>query len=417
MPLRAAVVGAAVTLGRERTGRPGAARSRARRDEDAITLAVEAAGRALPRDLARVGAVIFCSTTPPYRDGGSVQLLTELLGLQGDVVALELTASTRDALTAVRVAAALTATDRPVLVCAANYAPGNPVTGDGAVAIVVEGVPAGTAVPPRTMAVLTPAASSAVELRDRWRLPDEQDHHVADSSFVESIGTRHLATELLARVPRALIAPPVVVGPSRRASRLLERELGGPSDTVTDHVGDLGAAHPLLRLLSSLEAPRLVVGLSNGLGEAVRVDPTPTGDQWSTRLRDELADTGALTPPEPPAGDMPGFAPYASGPRAWRERDRDLRLIGIVDPAGNDDLVPARHAPTGVVLSWTQDHVYPVPEPVEMVAVSLDAGGQFFGQVADGEHVTMGERVELVPRRLHRGNGLIQYFWKARPCR
>jgi uncharacterized OB-fold protein len=47
----------------------------------------------------------------------------------------------------------------------------------------------------------------------------------------------------------------------------------------------------------------------------------------------------------------------------------------------------------------------------------MDDGGQFYGQVAIGEHVAIDDRVELVPRRLHNGGGMIQYFWKVRPCR
>jgi uncharacterized OB-fold protein len=52
-----------------------------------------------------------------------------------------------------------------------------------------------------------------------------------------------------------------------------------------------------------------------------------------------------------------------------------------------------------------------------MVAVSIDDGGQFFGQVAIGETVAIGDRVELVPRILHKGGGMVQYFWKVKPCR
>ena len=172
-------------------------------------------------------------------------------------------------------------------------------------------------------------------------------------------------------------------------------------------------------MLSGLAAPHLVTAVASGLGEAVHVQPTDAGSRWSLRLVAGLADAPAPASVRTAArnNDSSGFAPYASGPRSWRERDRDLRLAGIVDPAGNDNLVPARRPPTGVVVSWTRDHVYPVPEPVEMAAVALDAGGQFFGQVAEGEHVAIGERIELVPRRLHAGNGQVQYFWKARPCR
>jgi uncharacterized OB-fold protein len=37
--------------------------------------------------------------------------------------------------------------------------------------------------------------------------------------------------------------------------------------------------------------------------------------------------------------------------------------------------------------------------------------------VAAGEEVEIGREVRLVPRRLHSGGGLVQYFWKVSPCR
>ena len=184
--MKAAIVGAGVVVGRDRDGRPGATQSRARPDEDAITLAAEAAGQALPPVLTRVAAIIFSSTTAPYRDGGSVQLLAELLGLHGDVIGLELTASNRDGLTALRLATALAAEGAPVLVCAANYRSRDPSAGDGAAALVVAAPAAGT----EPLAIITPAASSARELRDQWRLADDTNWRIADPSFVASVASR-----------------------------------------------------------------------------------------------------------------------------------------------------------------------------------------------------------------------------------
>ena len=64
-------------------------------DEDAVTLAAEAA---LPLLAAAAAppAPVLATTSPPYDEGGSVQALAELTGLAGDIVALELTASLAD---------------------------------------------------------------------------------------------------------------------------------------------------------------------------------------------------------------------------------------------------------------------------------------------------------------------------------
>ena len=74
-------------------------------DEDSVTLAAEAALTLLERGTVRPGVLVLATSEPPYDEGGSVQPLAELLGLAGPLVALELTASERDGLTAIRVAA------------------------------------------------------------------------------------------------------------------------------------------------------------------------------------------------------------------------------------------------------------------------------------------------------------------------
>src|ERR1700676_2794024 len=98
------LLGAGAVLAEDRLGGGSSGRRRpvARRDEDVITLAAEAARQALPAALRGVSALILASTTGPYQEGGSSQTLAEILGLQGDVLAIDLTASRRDGLLAIR---------------------------------------------------------------------------------------------------------------------------------------------------------------------------------------------------------------------------------------------------------------------------------------------------------------------------
>jgi hypothetical protein len=407
----AAVVG----LDRVPVGRSGR-RAVARADEDAVTLAAEAAALALPEALERVGAIVLVTTTPPYREGGAVQALAELLGLQGGVFGLELSAGDRDGLAAVRVAAGLARGGGPVLICAAHAGLGDRTRGDGAVALLVGDDHAAES-NGGGLARLTPAGSLAIEFRDRWRLPDDREFREADRSFVQEIGTDRLTRELIEQVGDGLEAPVLIVGPDSRASAKLERSLGGPADPVTAHTGVVGVAHPLLRLLAGLEAPCLVVSVSNGLGEAVRVDPTPAGSELAGEVRELAEHGGSRVEQATPAAFAADFDPFASGPRAWRDRDVDLRLKGLVGPPEGLPVVPGRRHPQGRVIAWTNDHVYPPTTSTEMAVVDMDDGGQFYGQVAIGEHTAIGDRVELVPRRLHHGGGMIQYFWKVRPCR
>ncbi len=383
-------------------------RAVARVDEDVVTMAVEAAATALPDDIAEVGALILASTTPPYARGGSAQLVAELLDLHGSLFTAELAATPRDGLAAIRLAVALAPSHGNVLVVAAHRGEG--IAGSGAIALLVSD---GTHPAAEPLASLRPLAGFTSELRDEWQLRGDPTLHAADPSFVDAIGTTRLAEELLGLLPtRAL--PITVTGPHARAAAAVERQAGGPGDRVIDHFGALGSAHPLARLITTLDAPHVVTAMASGMGDALLVEPTPHGTEVAASLVGALlrdlpvpAVHAAAQPPE-------GFHPYASVPRAWRERDVDLRLRGIVDPARP---APGRLPATGTVVTWTRDHVYPAGEPIEVVAVDLDHGGRFFGQVAAGEHVAIGDRVELAPRRLHAGSGIVQYFWKARPCR
>ena len=56
--------------------------------------------------------------------------------------------------------------------------------------------------------------------------------------------------------------------------------------------------------------------------------------------------------------------------------------------------------------------------PTVMVAADLEGGGRFYAQLtdADPDAVAIGMPVELTFRRLHEGEGYVNYFWKFRPA-
>jgi hydroxymethylglutaryl-CoA synthase len=421
----------AVALPADRVPIRAGRRCAAHYDHDAVTLAAEAV-LALPREgLPAPAALLFASVSPPYDEGGSAQLIAEIAGLGDDLFCAELTATPRDGLAALRIADALVAVDGgPVLVCAAHVrrSDAEREAGDGAVALLV-GERGG-------LATLTPGPSHSEELRDRWRLAGEKSVREADASFTEELGPSRIA-RLVADAARERIPEPaalggasparsvdvLIAGPSSRSAGRVERALGGPGDTAAARTGVLGAAHPLLRLLLSLHGPAMLVAASGGLGDACLVEPTEDAAELAAAIEAEVAG-GREVPSIPPPPAQTGFDPYVSGPRAWRERGQDLRLEGVVrdgrvqypPPAG----IEGERRPlsrTGSVLTCTRDHVYPGADTLQMAVVALDDGSRFYGQVTAGEEVEIGQDVRLVPRRLHDGGGLVQYFWKVSPCR
>jgi hypothetical protein len=368
-------------------------------DEDAVTLTAEAALPLLERAAARPASLILATTEAPYDEGGNVQPLAELVDLAGPLVGFELTATDRDGLAAVRLAAALVAPGSTALVCASGRR--------GAVALLL-GAEGG-------VARLTPLAARVEELRDRWRLAGAASRAEADGSFVWEAGLAAFAG--LAEGPAAIVTP------SPRTAGRAERARGGPGDPLPTY---LGAAHAPARVVLGLSAPQTVLAAAGGLAEAVRVEPGDGAGAVRDAAQARLAgwpEEGEATPV-----DWTGISPYTSGPRSWRERAQDLRLEGarcgscgrVAFPppprcpaCGGAELSPQRLARTGTVVTWTRDHAFPMSASTGMAVVELDDGARFYGQVAPSGSVETGRRVRLVPRRLHLGGGAVQYFWKV----
>ena len=252
---------------------------------------------------------------PPYDEGGSVQALAELTGLAGDIVALELTSSLRDGLTAIRLAAALVAADGgTALVCAAHKARGEKDAGDG-------------------------AAASPARRRRRRRdapargRPGPKSSATAGGSRVRPTarGRPELRVGRRGAARRARVGPRGAVRrrpdrPRRRHARSARSAARATSSHAA--VGVLGAAHALGRLVLGLGRTQVVVAVC-GRARRGRRTPSPAPEQTTiaARARAVLAAPRSDAPPEPI--DWSQLTPYASGPRSWRERGQDSPARGL----------------------------------------------------------------------------------------
>ncbi len=425
MTARCELLAAATILPDDRVRTRGGHRCAAQYDEDAVTLAAQAVIALRQDRLEPPSALIFATVTPPYEEGGCAQLVAEIAGLPSQLFTVELTATPRDGLAAVRLACGLIcAGGGHVLVCASHRrrADGEREAGDGAVALLL-GPPGAEG----GIALLTPVHSHAEELRDRWRLPGDLAPREGDASFTDELGStrvaRLLAEARQAGEPGEEAPQPIVVASSSRAAGRLERALGGPGDQAFVRTGLLGCAHPLLRMLLCLGEPSLLLAASGGLGESLLVEPEAAGAALAAEVSGRVA-AGREVDAVPPSPAALGFDPYASGPRAWRERGQDLRLEGVLrdgeilypPPAGLQG--PRQPLPRrGRVITHTFDYVYPGADGVQMVVLELEDGSRFYCQVLPGQRLQIDEEAQLLPRRLHEGGGMIQYFWKAAQCR
>jgi uncharacterized OB-fold protein len=394
----AGIIDAAVALPHVRVPGRGGAIAHARYDEDVATLGAEAALTVLERHPERrPRALVTASVSSPFAEGGIGQLLAEVLDLAGDdLLVLEHTGTVAATGGALAGALALVSAGiGPVLVVAGDTRRddrGRP-TGDAAVAFLLD--------TDGEVATLAYLGSGAELLRDHWRLDGNTTFQTADASFLKST-SRRIADEFVAIT----------------ADR--------PS---IDRVGFAGCAAFPLSLLLALDAENAdgeVTTSAGGVTHRFAVTAGPRAVTVAAELQAAIA--AGVEAPAPAVPDVAGFDPYVSQPRLYRERAQDLRLVGQRDPESGEvlfppvpsasagDLEPYRLARTGTVLTTTRDHIFPQGAPLSMAVVSLDGGGRFLGQVADGLEVEIGQPVRLVLRRLHDGGGIPHYFWKVLPA-
>ena len=427
-------------------------------DEDALTMASQAALDAIGgRDVSRIGACVFASTSAPYVEKSSAVLLATVADLGADVLTADLGGSLRCGTTALRLAldAVGAGSVAQALVVASEMRPAAPgsdleaALGDAAGAALVgsEGLIAG----------FVGAFTVSREFTDVWRTPsDRYVQSLPDATFVRSYGLdRHLAEAidgLLARTGRKRedIAKLVLYAPDARTHGALVRQLKFPESAlptarVIERAGNTGAASPLLGLAAALEEakPReqiLVVSYGNG-AEALLFEATEA--------------IAGFRPARPVATQLGAGRPlghygkilkfrrhveteivraFTSVPTMVREERQNFRLYGQRCAACGAVSYPRRHLcwkcssadladwklqRRGRVFTFTKDHLVPNPDPPTiMVAADLEGGGRFYAQLtdADPDTVAIDMPVELTFRRIHEGDDYVNYFWKFRPA-
>ncbi|MBV8166053.1 MAG: hydroxymethylglutaryl-CoA synthase family protein, partial [Alphaproteobacteria bacterium] len=244
-------------------------------DEDPVTMAVEAARDALAgRDRATVAALRFASTTFPFLDRLNAGIVTEALGLNDSVSALDIAATQRAGTSALL--QALVSRDT-TLVVAAEQRPAkaaSPVelgSGDGAAALLVgEGDP---------IARLLGSATRTADFVDHYRTADSEYDYQWEERWIRDAGYLTLVPPVIARcLEQAGVAASAVdhfcmPATLARVAASVAKAAGVGDGAVRDNLhavcGETGAAHPLVMLVATLEQARpgqkiLVVGFGQG---------------------------------------------------------------------------------------------------------------------------------------------------------
>jgi 3-hydroxy-3-methylglutaryl CoA synthase/uncharacterized OB-fold protein len=440
-------------------GQPGkGTRSVASFDEDTTTMGVEAARHALDPGGRQPDELWFATAAPAYLDKTNATAIHAALRLDSDRPAIDMGGAVRSGVGALR--AALDSS-RSVLVVTSDMRTGLPTSadessgGDGAAAIIVGRESDGPVV-----AEYLGGASATEEFVDRWRTPGDIRSKVWEERFGETaylpLGERAWNDGLKAAALTAEQVDRVVVtGTHARAVRQFAGRLGTPKEALVDDlsatVGNTGTAHPGMLLASALEGARpgqviAVVVLADGADVLVfRAGDAISSYAPARPVAAQVEEGGSITygkflswrgllPVEPPRRPEPERISASASARSeeWKyafvgSRDRTSGAIHLpparISMKGDavDDMEPVPMADVpGTVVTFTVDRlVYSPSPPVVFAVIDFDGGGRFACDLTDvdADELSIGDRVEMTFRRISSGDGIHNYFWKARPIR
>ncbi len=446
-------------LQRQAIGAGRGERAVASYDEDAASLAVEAARDAMRGGVA-VDSLIFATTSPPYAEKLNAATIQAALDLPESIASFELSATTRAGASGLALGLDLAKAGSTALVCASDISVGAPggtreaQGGDAGVAFV-------TGSEGDAIARLLGKATCTIEILDIWRIPEER----FPRSWEERFAAETMGPALLDTAQRALSAAGVsgsslthvvLDGVNPRTLAQLPRVLGlDPAkivDGLTQTIGRCGCAHAGLGLAHVLDRAQagdriLVVSEADGadalvfeVTEKIRSFPKPRAVQrWIDSKRNDLSYPTYLKwrgilpfePPRRPDPERPA-APVMRRHERWKMAfvgSRCLRCQTAHLPPQRvcihcgtvDEMREERFADTSCrVATYTLDYLaYSLQPPVVVAVADYEGGGRFSCELTDVDpkQVSIGDQLEMTFRRLYTALGVHNYFWKARPMR
>ena len=419
-------------------------------DEDTLTLAWEAATRALDAagiDASAVDGLWWGTTRPPFAEGPSHAFLASALGLTPESSGALFSGSTHAGIDALAAAtdAVVAGSARIALVIASDALRPGPGTaaearcGAGAAAMVI-----GT----------TGGAGTIGARVTRHRPVVDRYRGDADTETRDLYDGRLFREEIFLPLTTAVIEPVAALEPrawslpdpdGRLGSTLAKRAGSGvpASAAVYGRVGDTGAAAPLLGAIGALDAAGTVAIVGYGGGRATGMTvyadrPVPGATAVARDLdhgrevtyTEALRARGQLVPAGEtiPMGVPPESAMFVRG------AEEMLGLLGgrcvdcgtISTPpsihphcvaCGGPKLEPVALARHGTVHTYVVNYTMPAPfvAPLPLAVLDLDDGARLMLQVVgDGEDLAIGRTVRLVLRRYAYERGVPVYGFKAK---
>jgi len=440
-------------------------RAMANYDEDAVTLAVEAARDCLPGERGRVDAIYFASTSMPFSDRQNAGVVAAALQLEHSISSTDVTSSQRAGLSALTAALDAVAGGRvkaPLVVAgerrkARAASPQELAYGDAGAAFTVGGG--------EVVAKFIGSASQTLDFVDHFRGEGEdfdygwEERWIRDEGYTKIVPATVKALLEKTGVAAADVAHFILPCPFAKLDQTIAKQCGiDPAktrDNLAGTVGDSGSTHALLMLAHVLESARpgekvLVAQFGQGC-EALLFEVTDAIEKLPKRL----GVSGSLARRKEETNYLKylgfnGLIELEKGMRAevdkrtalsvlYRKNDMLLGLVGgkcrvcgtaqfpksriCVGPNckavdSQDDYGFSERE--GTVLSWSADFLtFSMDPPNHYGMITFPEGGRFMTDITDVEQgqVDTGTKVRMSFRVKDRDErrGFVRYFWKAVP--
>ncbi len=429
-------------------------------DEDSVSMTVEAGREATAGYTGALDTLIFATTSPPYAEKLNAAAIKAALDLPSSIRSMELGGNSRMGLASLLLGADLGDAGKTSLICAGDVVVGGPGgarerdSGDGAVVFV-------TGPDDQAIARVIGQASTTTEVLDVWRLPGDQFARQWEERFgIEVLGPVSIDTAQRA-LAAANVAPEtlttVILDATNKRDvagipRALELKPEQVADMLANNLGRCGVAHAGLVLANTLDTAQagdkiLVLSTADGCDAVVlevtenisKGRPKRTVQHWLASSSNELAYNAYLKwrgvlpfePPRRPDPDRPA-APIMKRHERWKYGFYGSRCEGCgqghlppqrvcLKCRSIDKMKDERYADaTCSITTFTLDHLaYSLQPPVVSTVVDFDCGGRLACELTDvdPQKVKIGDQLEMTFRRFYTGQGVHNYFWKARPQR
>jgi len=467
---RAAAAKANAWLAPNLMGKAKGERAMANWDEDAITMAVEAARDALgpADDRAYVKTLLFATTTAPFSDRLNAGIVSAALTLERSAGAADVTGSQKAGVTALSTALA-TASGLPpgghALVCAADKRRARAASaqeldfGDAGAAFLIGGED--------VLADWIGGAVTTADFVDHFRGEGEEFDYSWEERWIRDEGFAKLVPPTIERALKSakvaggdvthFILPSVFKGVPESIAKKLGVKPEAVRDSMSAMIGEAGCAHALLMFAHALETAKegdVFVVAQFGQGCEANVfratkkvetwKPQRGVSGWLANRKEEMNYMKFLV--------FNDLVEWDRGMRAekdnktalttlYRANDQILGLVGgrcketgtvqfprtriSVNPNAPtvDTQEPYKFAERAAsVLTWSADYLtYAMSPPNHYGMITFEGGGRIFMDIADVERGDVdsgvGVRMAFRVKEKDERRGFTRYFWKAVPVR